>query len=63
MPNSEQYRPALNAQQTAAYVAAEYEAGYEARRQGLAEYKTATCSWRAGWQDAERELIVSLKPV
>lgn len=34
----------------------EYQAGYEARLASVSEYRTATSSWRAGWQEADREL-------
>lgn len=37
-------------------VANEYESGYRMRLEGEAEFRTATPSWRAGWQDADREL-------
>lgn len=40
-----------------ALVANEYEAGYRMRLDGETEFKTATASWRAGWQDADRELL------
>ncbi len=37
-------------------VSDEYESGYRARQMDASEFKTATRSWRAGWQDADREL-------
>ncbi len=37
----------------------EYEAGYGARFAGTAESWTATPCWRAGWQEADRELTAS----
>ena len=38
------------------WVSEEYEAGYWAGHHGIAEFQSATHSWRAGWQDAQREL-------
>ncbi len=37
----------------------EYEAGYRSRLENTDEFKTATYCWRAGWQDADRELRAS----
>lgn len=36
--------------QSSPWLVAEYEAGYEARFLEIAQYMTATPSWRAGWQ-------------
>ena len=38
------------------WIPEEYEAGYSARFQNVAECITATPCWRAGWQDAGREI-------
>lgn len=38
------------------WVSEEYEAGYWAGQHDIAEFQSATHSWRAGWQDAKREL-------
>ena len=38
------------------WVLEEYEAGYWAGHHGIAEFLSATHSWRIGWQDAQREL-------
>ena len=35
----------------------EYEAGYQARLQNIGHAATATACWRAGWQDADREIV------
>lgn len=37
-------------------VSTEYEAGYQARVEGLDEYRTATSSGRSGWSDADHDL-------
>ena len=38
------------------WISEEYEAGYGARFQGVAECMTATRCWLAGWQEADREI-------
>jgi hypothetical protein len=43
------------------WIAAEYEAGYEARFAGASESLTATHCWQAGWQDADLELTKSFR--
>ena len=35
----------------------EYEAGYQARREGAAASMTATRSWKAGWADADMDCL------
>ncbi len=42
--------------QSSPWLVEEYEAGYKARFLDIAQYMTATPSWRAGWQEADREL-------
>ena len=37
----------------------EYDAGYRARFAGTSESWTAMACWRAGWQEADRELSAS----
>ncbi len=44
-------------------VSDEYESGYRARQTDATEFKTATRSWRAGWQDANRELENLKEPI
>lgn len=39
--------------------AEQFEAGYAARFQDVAEYLSATPCWRSGWQEADRELVGS----
>ncbi len=38
------------------WLSEEFDAGYKARFLEVEEYRTATLSWRAGWQEADREL-------
>lgn len=37
-------------------VSVEYEAGYQARIESSEDYRTATPSWRSGWDDADHDL-------
>ena len=59
MADSESFERTPDKIQSHTHVPDEYEAGYRARELGLTEYKTATRSWRAGWQDADHEAIRS----
>ena len=56
MANSEHTSRSLNHGVEWSWITEEYEAGYEARFQGVAECGTATPCWRTGWQDADREM-------
>ena len=56
--SDESYRATDNREQIT-WVPGEYEAGYQARRQGITEFTTATPCWRAGWQEANREINLS----
>lgn len=56
MAHSEDFRRTPDRVEPQVWVPDEYEAGYQARFQNMAEFRTATACWRAGWQDADREL-------
>lgn len=63
MAHSEEFHRTPDRVEQRAWVSEEYEAGYQARLQEIAEFKTATPCWRAGWQDAHRELTVCGGPL
>ena len=44
------------------WISEEFEAGYQASLAGASESRTATPCWRAGWQEAQREMAVSEHP-
>ena len=56
MAHSEDFHRTSDRVQQYVWIPDEYEAGYQARLQGVVEFKTATSCWRAGWQEADREL-------
>ena len=56
MVHSEEVCGASVKREMAVWVPEEYDAGYQARRENISEFKTATRSWQAGWQDGDREI-------
>ena len=56
MAHSEEFYRTSHRVERNVWLPDEYEAGYQARLLGVVEFKTATSCWRAGWQEADREL-------
>ena len=61
MANAEDANRELHPNESRAFVAEEYEAGYQGRFQNVAECVTATPCWRAGWQEADREIAIAVR--